>query len=161
MNTLGRLASLMSFKQRRLIINSFVICHFSYCPVVWMFHSRKLNDPINRLHERALLGVYRAFDSSFEELLGRGSSTTLYQRNLQKLITEIFQVKTGIASKLIKGVLEFVDKPYSLRNQFKCNRSIPCTERYGIEMAYSIGPNLWDKVSTVIKNSKFLEKCKI
>ena len=33
-NALSRLASSMNFEQRRLIMNSFVICHFSYCPVV-------------------------------------------------------------------------------------------------------------------------------
>ena len=76
-NALSRLASSINFEQRRLIMNSFVICHFSYCPVVWMFHSRKLNVCINRLHERALRVVYRDFDSSFEELLRRDSSATL------------------------------------------------------------------------------------
>ena len=55
-NALSR--SSMNFEQRRLIMNSFVICHFSYCPVVWMFHSQKLNARINRLHERALRVVY-------------------------------------------------------------------------------------------------------
>ena len=96
-NALSRLASSMSFVQIRLIMNSFVICHFSYCPVVWMFHSQKLNARINRLRERSLRVVYRDFDSSFEELLTRDSSTTLHQRILQKLMTEIFKVKTGIA----------------------------------------------------------------
>ena len=61
LNALSRLASSMNFKRRRLIMNSFVICHFSYCPVVWIFHSRKLNARINRLHERALLVVYKDF----------------------------------------------------------------------------------------------------
>ena len=68
-NALSRLASSMNFEQRRFIMNSFVICHFPYCPVVWMFHSRKLNARINRLHGRALRIVYRDFDSSFKELL--------------------------------------------------------------------------------------------
>ena len=89
-NALSRLASSMNFEQRRLIMNSFVICHFSYCPVVWMFHSQKQNACINRLHKRALRVVYRDFDSSFEELIRRDSSTTLHQRNLQNLMTEIF-----------------------------------------------------------------------
>ena len=31
-----------------------------------MFHGRKLNAHINRLHERALQVVYKNFDSSFE-----------------------------------------------------------------------------------------------
>ena len=66
-NALSRRASSINFEQRRLMMNSFVICHFSYCWVVWMFYSRKLNDHINRLHERALPVVYTDFDSSFGE----------------------------------------------------------------------------------------------
>ena len=72
-------------------------------------------------------------------------------------MTEIFKVKTGIVPELMKGVFEFVDVPYNLRNQSKCSRSIPCTEKYGIETASSIGPKLWDKAPTEIKNSKPLE----
>ena len=47
-----------------------------------------------------------------------------------------------------------------LRNQSKCNRSVPCTKRYCIEVACSIDPKLWDKVLTEIKNSKSLEEFK-
>ena len=104
--------------------------------------------------------VYKDFDLSFEELLRRDSSTTLRQRNLQKLMTGIFKVKTGIVPELMKGVFEFADVPYNLRNQSKCSRSIPCTERYGIVTASSIDPKLWDKVPTEIKNSKSLEEFK-
>ena len=92
-----------------------------------MFHSRKLNAGIIRFHERALRVVNRDFDSSFEELLSRDSSTTLHQRNLQKLMTEIFKVKTGITLERLKGNFEFIDVPYNLRNQSKYNHSIPCT----------------------------------
>ena len=61
----------------------------------------------------------------------------------------------------MKGVFEFTGVPYNLRNQSKCNRSIPFTERYGIETASSIGPRLWGKVPTEIKISKSLEEFKV
>ena len=48
-------------------MNFFVIFHSSYCPVVWMFHSHKLNARINRLQEKASRVVYRDFDSFSEE----------------------------------------------------------------------------------------------
>ena len=51
----------------------------------------------------------------------------------------------------MKRVFEFFDVPYNLRNQCKCNCSIPYTERYGIETASSICPKLWDRVPTEIK----------
>ena len=107
-----------------------------------MFGSRKLIARIKRLHEKALQVVYRDFNSSFEELLRSLSCTTLHQRNLQRLMTEIFKVKTGIAPELMQGVFEFTDVPYNLRNQSKCKRCTPYTERYGTETTYSIGLKL-------------------
>ena len=66
-------------------------------------------------------------------------------------MTEIFKVKAEIVPELMKGVFGLADVPYSLRNQSKCNSSIPCTERYGIKTTASIGPNLWDKFPAEIK----------
>ena len=124
-NALSRLTSSMNFEQRRLKMNSFAICHFSYCSVVWMFHCQKLNASIYRFHETTLRVIYTDFDSLFQELIRRDSSTTLHQQNLQNLMTEIFKVKTRIAPELMKGVFEFTDVSYNLRNQSKCNCGIP------------------------------------
>ena len=75
-----------------------------------MFYRRKLNALINRLHERALGIVFRDFNSS---ILRRDSSTTLHQRSLQKLMNEMFKVKTGIVPESVRGVFEFADLPYN------------------------------------------------
>ena len=72
------------------------------------------------------------FDTFFEELLRRDSSMTLNQGNLQKPLTELFKVRTGIALELINGVFEFADMSYNLKNQSKCNGSLPCTERWNL-----------------------------
>ena len=37
-SALARISSLMRFEQRKRIVNSFITSHFSYCPLVWMFH---------------------------------------------------------------------------------------------------------------------------
>ena len=59
----------------------------------------------------------------------------------------------------MKGVFEFSDVPYNLKDQSKCSCSIPCTERYLIERASSIGPRLWNKIPTKIKNSNWNLNC--
>ena len=43
----------------------------------------------------------------------RDSSTTLHQRNLQKLMNEMFKVKTGIVPESVRGVFEFADLSYN------------------------------------------------
>ena len=83
----------MTFDHRRLILNSLIASHFFYCPIVWMFHSRKLNERINHIHERALRIVYKDFNSSFQELLIEDNSLNIHHRNLQKLATEIIKLK--------------------------------------------------------------------
>ena len=113
-NALSRIASCMTFNPRRLILNSLITSHFSYCAIVWMFHSRKLNERINHIHEMALRIVCKDFYSSFQELLIKDNSSNIHHRNLQKLVTEIFKVKNGLSPELMNDVSEFIEKPYYL-----------------------------------------------
>ena len=46
-----------------------------------MFHSRKLNERINHIHERVLGIVYNDFNSSFQELLIEDNSEHSSQKS--------------------------------------------------------------------------------
>ena len=50
-------------------MKAFVDYQFRYCPLVWMFHSRTLNNRINKIHERALRIVFNNNNAIFDELL--------------------------------------------------------------------------------------------
>ena len=50
-------------------MKAYLASQFGYCPLVWMFYSRSLNNKINSLHERALRITYSDRSSSFENLL--------------------------------------------------------------------------------------------
>ena len=114
LNGLSRIASCTTFDQRRLILNSVITSHFSYCPIVRMFHSRKLNERINHILERNLRIVYKDFNSSFQELLIDDNSFNIDHRNLQKLVAGVFKVKNGFPPELMNDVFEFIKTPYSL-----------------------------------------------
>ena len=76
-SAVARISSLMRFEQRKRIVNLFITSHFSYYPLVWMFHSRRLNNRIGNIHERALKIFYQDYNSSFmKELLRKDSSST-------------------------------------------------------------------------------------
>ena len=53
----------------KIILKAFITSKFGYCPLVWMFHSRKSNNRVNKIYERALRLVYKDNVSSFTELL--------------------------------------------------------------------------------------------
>ena len=40
--------------QKLLLLNSVIKSQFSYCPLIWMFTSRYLNNALNSIHERAV-----------------------------------------------------------------------------------------------------------
>ena len=73
---------------------------FGHCPLVWMNHSRTLNNRINGLHKRALSLVYNDFSSSFAKLLKKDKSVPIHHRNLQTLAYEIFRVKINKAPEI-------------------------------------------------------------
>ena len=81
----------MKFKQRKQIVDLFMTSNFYYCPLVWIFHSRRVNNRINLIQEKAVRIIYKDNNSSFEELLRKENSLTIYQRNLKLLVTEMFK----------------------------------------------------------------------
>ena len=88
----------MNLSKKNVLMNSFFKSQFSYCPLVWMCHSRTINNKINHLHERCLRLIYNNKISSFKELLERDWSVPLHNRNLQMLVTEMFEVYDNIGS---------------------------------------------------------------
>ena len=87
LNALSRLVSFIPFHKRKILMQAYFYAQFSYSPLVWMFHSRRINTRINNFDFRALRIVY--LESSFEELLRKDSSVTIHHRNLQLLAIEI------------------------------------------------------------------------
>ena len=70
-------------------MKAFITSQFSYCPLIWMFHSRNLNNKINRIYERALRSVYQN-NLNFSELLDLDNSVTVHQNNLQVFVTKTY-----------------------------------------------------------------------
>ena len=70
-------------KKLWILMRAFIYSQFQYCPLALVFRSRKFNNNINKLHERALRITYRDQSSSFESLLKKDSSTTIHVKNLK------------------------------------------------------------------------------
>ena len=104
LNALGRILYYMDPLKRRLLVNTFFTSQFNYCPLTWMFHSRKLNNKINRLHERCLWLIYSDRSSLYEELLDKDNAVPIHQKNLQKLAIEMFKTYTGMTGQIMNAV---------------------------------------------------------
>ena len=136
------------------------IYYISYSPVVWMFHSRKLNNRINHIHERAMRLVYEDYTGSFDELLFKDNSFRIHHRNLQKLAIEIFKVKLGIAPVIMKSIFPIIENPYDLRNVTRFKSRNVNTVRYGIETDSFVAPRTRSNIPRIYREYSSVNESK-
>ena len=145
----------MDVENKRKMKNSPINVQFSYCPLVWMFHSRTLNNQINRIHERALRIVYNDKNSSLNQLLLTEESFTIHERNIQALAVELFKIIHGLSPEIMKDILPLKEKNnYCTNFPFK-TRNVH-TVTYGTETISYLGPKIWSLIPDHIKTSSTL-----
>ena len=160
LHALARIAHFMSSRQRRIIMKSFINSQFGYCPLVWMFHSRKLNNRINNIHERALRLVFDDYNSTFQELLIKDNSVTIHIRNIQALATELYKVANGFSPVIMSRVFPLKDSlKYPTNNIFK-SRNVR-TATYGTESLAHLGHKIWAILPDDFKSINSLKSFKI
>ena len=140
LNALARVSDYMNLAQPRLIMNAFIFSQFGYYPLVWIFHSRKQNNRINSIHERALRITYRNYESTFQQLF---KQVSIHQRNLQILATETFKTKNGLNPVIMDNVFKFKTSAYNFRNAETLSRSNGSSVKYGTETITSLGAKIW------------------
>ena len=133
-----------------MIINAFLKSQFGYCPLLWMFHSRKLNNCINRIQE------YKDKTSTYQELLRLDKSVTIHHRNLQTLATEIFKWKNNLSPKIMGDIFKIKKTKYTLRNFTNMEMGSVKTTTYGTETVRYRAPLTWKLVPDDLKESKTL-----
>ena len=134
----------------------FFLSQFGYCPLVWMFHNRRHNNTINRLHERMLRIVYKDYKSSFAELLSEDKSFTVHHKNVQKLAIEMYKIIL-LCPNIMLDLFKEVTHPYNLRNDLICGSYKIKTVRFGAETITYLGPKIWSIIPDEIRESASLE----
>ena len=160
LHALSRVSHFMTFEHRLVSMKSFILSQFGYCPLVWMFHSRKLNNRINRIHERALRIVYQDSKSSFAELLMKDESFTIHVRNIQTLGIELYKVAYSLSPKIMKLVFPLNSHPKYPWKSIFVSRNVK-TVNHGTETLIHLGPKIWSMIPEDMKKyslSKFMKK---
>ena len=101
---LAIVAPFVSLDEKKLIINAFFTSRFSYWPQISIYHSRTNNRKISTLYERCLRISYNdKQSSSFNQLLNKGSSVSVYIRNFQRLAIEMFKFYKGLSTTIMNN----------------------------------------------------------
>ena len=111
------MANLLSLSERRTLFEAFVESQFKYFRIVWMFHSQRTNNKINRLHERVLSIVYDDDVSTFDQLLAMDKFFCIHHQNIQRLLIEIYKAPHDISGDSLKELLVKTESTISLRSK--------------------------------------------
>ena len=132
----------MNESKKRIPMNSFFSSQFSYCPLVWMFHSYALSNKINRLHERCPRIVYNDKKTTHENLLVRERSVSVHVRNLQILATEIFKGHRDLSLPNFKELFNKRTLNYELRHPSQFTTRRVESVYNGSDSIASLGPKI-------------------
>ena len=161
LNALARVAPYMNMQKRRIIMKSFVTSQFGYCPLIWMFNSRRLNNKINSIHERALRITYQDRISTFQELLNKDNSVSIHHRHVQAQATEMFKIHRGLSPDILREIFVPKINLHNLRRNNTFERRHVHSVYHGTESLSFLGPKVWDLVPLELKQLENLEVFKL
>ena len=121
-----------------------------------MFHSRRLNNKINSIHERALRITYQDNTSTFQELLNKDNSVSIHHRNLQVLATEMFKIHRGLSPEILRETSVSKTSLYNLGRNDNFEKRKVHSVYQGTESLSFLGPKIWDLVPVELKQPETL-----
>ena len=99
-----------------------------YCPFIWMFHSKRVNNKINHLHEQSLRIVYKDNYCSYVYELAEDKPFNIHQRN--------------ISNAILCNILKTRTLTHNLRSQTDFVRDCINTQRYGLNSLSYLAPEI-------------------
>ena len=146
LNALARISGYVDLPKLLVKMKSFITSQLGYCSLIWMFHSRALNNKTNSIHERALRITYNDSKSTFEELLNKDNSVSIHHRNFPVLAIEMCKIKNNMVPEFLNEIFQNRAPLYNLRtNSNFCSRQAHSVY-HGTGSLSFLGPKTWKLV---------------
>ena len=156
LSALLRISPYLDENKKKLLYCFMIKSEFNYCPLVWMFCSRKSNNLINKVQERVLRLITNDYQSSFNFLLNKFNEFSVHQRNLQTLMIQLYKIIHQIAPPIINLFFVFRENTNNTHNYQILSNNVRKTVRYGLETILYRSPFLWANLPQEYKSQKSL-----
>ena len=118
-----------------------------------MFCSRRSNNLISNIYERAHRATFDDHASNFTQLLVKKKESTIHQQNIQELMKEIHKFLNNLSPPIINHMFQFGEDSYNLMNFQQLPSSTKKTAKMGLETISYRGTQLWILVPPEFKKS--------
>ena len=99
----------------KILINSFIISNFNYCPLVWHFSTAKQLHKIKKIQERVLRFLHDDYVSDYLTLIKAGGSEV---RLMRYLCVEIYKTLNDLNPGYMKDIFQVQQSAYSTRRPY-------------------------------------------
>ena len=154
LNHLYSKKSFLNFDAKRVLIESFIISNFNYCPLVWLFCNAKLKHKQENIQKRALRFLFNDHESTYAQLLDKSKKPTLEVRKLRMLATEIFKTLNDLNPPYMKEI--FTQNTIRIPERKKLLVKSTHTKKYGTDSLRHLGPKIWNSLPQDIRDSTSL-----
>ena len=163
LNALIRLKRFLDFKEKRILLNSYFIANFNYCPLVWMFSSASSLKKIENLQKRALRFLYNDYEISCEKLLLKSDRATMNVNRLRILCTEIYKTINNLNPEFMRDLFSLRETSRLVREKYMLNLNIAVHKQvtFGSKSLRVFGLKVWNSLSYHIKSSENLKSLKL
>ena len=153
LNVLQRLKRVLDYKSRMAIYNSFVMSNFNYCPIVWMFTSKKSLEKIENIQKRALRFVLNDYQSNYHDLLNKSEATGIKIMTLRLLAIEVYKCVNNFNPEYLNEMFTKKNCPYDLRDTCILERPKAYTTQYGLKSFRNYGAKIWNLLPNNCKSA--------
>ena len=132
-----RIASNLNLNVKKVILNSFILSQFQYCPLVWFFCKKSCINKLDKIQERALRIVYNDFNANYDVLLKRANCPDVQTRLRRLLMVEIYKTLHDLNPVYMKNIFTLKESNYTLGAilTYSFNKAVFCNKkilsRYG------------------------------
>ena len=133
LNALIKLNCFLGIDEKKVLVNSFVLSNFNYCPLVWFISSTKSWKKIENLQKRALRFLLNDYESSYEKLLEKSDKSTINLRSHRSLCLEVFKTIYELNPSFMNDHFQLRESNRPVREECRLNLNVPKTNevRFG------------------------------
>ena len=95
-------------------VNAYILSHFNYCPLIWMFCGKEGNKLIQLCHYRDLRALTNDTDKSYEDLLIDCGTVDFHIRNLRLMVTEVYKSIRTFSPTIMQNIFTVKQSRYNL-----------------------------------------------
>ena len=133
LNAFSRINHYMKQNHNKILLSLFIISHSSYCPLIWMFCSKKSTKMINSVYERSLLRIIlNDCESPYSLLLEEAHQIIFHQLCINSLMVEVYKDLNEHSPDIMK-IFNLRENMYNLRNFHIFQTEDPHSLKHGLD----------------------------